>query len=87
MLVAERPQGSFTRQLQLGDTVDSENVQATYATGLHLSLPTRRLPSRAGFKCRPRGSERQSRRGRDGGIGEPSGESTQAIRREKVTLL
>ncbi len=28
VLVAERPQGSFTRQLQLGDTVDSENVQA-----------------------------------------------------------
>ena len=28
------------RQLQLGDTVDSENVQATYADGvLHLTLP------------------------------------------------
>ncbi len=40
MLVAERPQGGFTRQLQLGDTVDAENVQATYADGvLHLSLP------------------------------------------------
>jgi HSP20 family protein len=40
VLVAERPQGSFTRQLQLGDTVDSENVQATYADGvLHLTLP------------------------------------------------
>ena len=40
MLVAERPQGSFTRQLQLGDTVDSENVQARYADGvLHLTLP------------------------------------------------
>ena len=51
VLVAERPQGSFTRQLQLGDTVDSENVQATYADAvgtlvrsiadgvLHLTLP------------------------------------------------
>jgi HSP20 family protein len=40
VLVAERPQGSFTRQLQLGDTVDSENVQARYADGvLHLTLP------------------------------------------------
>jgi HSP20 family protein len=43
VLVAERPQGSFTRQLQLGDTVDSENVQATYADGvLHLTLPITR---------------------------------------------
>ena len=40
VLVAERPQGNFTRQLQLGDTVDSENVQARYADGvLHLTLP------------------------------------------------
>ena len=40
VLMAERPQGSFTRQLQLGDTVDSENVQARYADGvLHLTLP------------------------------------------------
>jgi HSP20 family protein len=40
VLVAERPQGGFTRQLQLGDTVDVENVQATYADGvLHLTLP------------------------------------------------
>ena len=40
VLVAERPQGSFTRQLQLGDTVDAENVQARYADGvLHLTLP------------------------------------------------
>jgi HSP20 family protein len=40
VLVAERPQGSFTRQLQLGDTVDAANVQATYADGvLHLTLP------------------------------------------------
>jgi HSP20 family protein len=40
VVIAERPQGSFTRQLQLGDTVDSENVQARYADGvLHLTLP------------------------------------------------
>ena len=39
VLVAERPQEA-SRQLQLGDTVDSENVQATYADGvLHLTLP------------------------------------------------
>jgi HSP20 family protein len=40
VLVAERTQGSFTRQLQLGDTVDTENVQASYADGvLHLTVP------------------------------------------------
>ena len=40
VLVAERPQGSFTRQLQLGENVDVENVQATYTDGvLRLTLP------------------------------------------------
>jgi HSP20 family protein len=40
VLIAERPQGTFTRQLQLGDTVDTENIQASYADGvLHLTLP------------------------------------------------
>ena len=40
VLIAERPQGTFTRQLQLGDTVDTENIQASYGDGvLHLTLP------------------------------------------------
>jgi|tagenome__1003787_1003787.scaffolds.fasta_scaffold20723504_2 HSP20 family protein len=40
VVIAERPQGSFTRQLQLGDTVDSENIQASYGDGvLHLTIP------------------------------------------------
>lgn len=40
VLVAERPQGSFTRQLQLGDTLDTENVQASSTNGvLHLIIP------------------------------------------------
>jgi HSP20 family protein len=40
VLIAERPQGTFTRQLQLGDTVDAENIQASYGDGvLHLTLP------------------------------------------------
>jgi len=33
VLIAERPQGTFTRQLQLGDTVDAENIQATDSVG------------------------------------------------------
>jgi len=40
VVVVERPQGSFTRQLALGEGVDSENLTADYADGvLHLSIP------------------------------------------------
>jgi len=40
VIVAERPQGSFTRQLSLGEGVDSENLTAAYADGvLHLTIP------------------------------------------------
>jgi len=40
MLVAERPQGSFTRQLFLGEGLDAERVQATYHDGvLTLMIP------------------------------------------------
>ena len=41
VLVAERSQGTFTRQLQLGEAVDAQNVQATYTNGvLCLTIPT-----------------------------------------------
>jgi len=40
VIVAERSQGSFTRQLSLGEGVDSENLTAAYADGvLHVTLP------------------------------------------------
>jgi HSP20 family protein len=40
VIVAERPQGSFTRQLSLGEGVDSENLTAEYADGvLHVTIP------------------------------------------------
>ena len=40
VIVAERPQGSFTRQLTLGEGVDSENLTAGYADGvLHVTIP------------------------------------------------
>ena len=42
VLVAERPQGSFTRRLVLGEGLDSEQVQAEYADGvLHLTIPVK----------------------------------------------
>ncbi len=40
VLVAERPQGTFARQLSLGEAVDSENLTAGYADGvLHVTIP------------------------------------------------
>jgi HSP20 family protein len=40
VVVAERPQGSFSRQLVLGEGLDSERVQAEYSDGvLHLTVP------------------------------------------------
>ena len=40
VIVAERPQGTFTRQFALGEGVDSEKLSADYAGGvLHLTIP------------------------------------------------
>ena len=40
VIAAERPQGSFTRQLTLGEGADSENLTAGYADGvLHVTIP------------------------------------------------
>lgn len=40
VLVAERPQGSFTRQLQIGEALDAQSITASYSNGvLHLTIP------------------------------------------------
>ncbi|MEY2433163.1 MAG: hypothetical protein QOC92_2888 [Acidimicrobiaceae bacterium] len=40
MLVGERPQGTFSRQLFLGETLDTDRIDADYADGvLTLRLP------------------------------------------------
>ena len=40
VIVAERSEGSFARQLSLGEGVDSENLTAEYADGvLHVAIP------------------------------------------------
>jgi HSP20 family protein len=40
MLVAERPQGSFSRQLFLGETLDADRIQADHSNGvLTLRVP------------------------------------------------
>ncbi len=42
ILVRERTQGTFTRQLFLGESLDSESVQANYSNGvLTLTIPVR----------------------------------------------
>ncbi len=40
LLVAERPQGTFSRQLFLGETLDTERINANYSDGvLRLEIP------------------------------------------------
>lgn len=40
MLVGERPQGTFSRQLFLGESLDTDRIEATYTDGvLSLRLP------------------------------------------------
>lgn len=40
IVAAERPQGSFSRQLTLGDAVDPDHLTAAYADGvLHVTIP------------------------------------------------
>jgi HSP20 family protein len=42
MLVSERPAGTFTRQLFLGETLDTEHIQADYSAGvLTIAIPVR----------------------------------------------
>src|SRR5690348_3017046 len=42
MIVAERPSGTFTRQVFLGETLDAENIAADHAAGvLTLTIPVR----------------------------------------------
>jgi HSP20 family protein len=42
MIVAERPYGTYTRQVFLGETLDAEHIGADYASGvLTLTIPVR----------------------------------------------
>ena len=53
MQVAERPLGVFSRQLFLGDTLDSERISAHYDAGvLTLRIPSPRRRSRARSRSR-----------------------------------
>ncbi len=40
VIVSERPQGTYSRQIFLGDTLDADNIQANYESGvLTLTIP------------------------------------------------
>jgi HSP20 family protein len=42
MIIAERPSGTFSRQVFLGDTLDAEHIAADYTAGvLTLTIPVR----------------------------------------------
>jgi HSP20 family protein len=42
MIIAERPSGTFSRQLLLGEALDTEHITAAYAAGvLTLKIPVR----------------------------------------------
>ena len=60
IVVSERPQGSFTRQLFLSDALDTENINATYDQGvLTLELPVaeQAKPRRIQISASGRGPE------------------------------
>jgi HSP20 family protein len=89
VLVAERPQGSFTRQLQLGDTVDAENIQASYADGvLNLTVPMTQAAQKRRVQVQSAGSgqrqitvEGESTESTDQSAGSDSGSQTDNTQR------
>jgi HSP20 family protein len=54
MLVSERPQGTFTRQLFLGDTLDADRIEAEYESGvltLRIPIAERAKPRKVEIKA------------------------------------
>jgi len=60
VLLAERPQGTFTRQLQVGDALDTGKVAATYDNGvLLLTIPMAESAQPRRIEVQTGGSGRQ----------------------------
>jgi HSP20 family protein len=54
VLVAERPTGTFTRQLFLGDTLDTDRIDASYEAGvltLRIPVAEQAKPRRIQISC------------------------------------
>ena len=80
VLVAERPQGGFTRQLQVGDSLDLENVEASYTDGvLRLRIPLAKAaqPRRIRVQHVP-GGDQDAARAATGGDG-PGGDQGETV--------
>ena len=65
MIIAERPQGTFSRQLFLGDTLDGDNIEADYASGvltLRIPVAERAKPRRVAVNNGEAGSNGERQR-------------------------
>lgn len=61
MIAAERPRGMFSRQLILGDTLDTDNIAAHYDTGvLTLKIPVAAQAKPRKISIGSRGENRQA---------------------------
>ena len=79
VMIAERPQGSFTRQLQMSDSLDTENIEASHGDGvLHLDIPMaqRAQPRRVQVKTDSGGRRRVTVEGETDESASASGMST-----------
>jgi HSP20 family protein len=61
MVAAERPRGVFSRQLFLGDTLDTERIEASYSAGvLTLRVPVAEKAKPRKISINSNGHERQA---------------------------
>ncbi|MFQ4150627.1 Hsp20 family protein [Arthrobacter sp. LAPM80] len=61
MLASQRPRGVFSRQLVLGENLDTENIQASYDTGvLNLRIPVAERAKPRKIAITTRDDERQA---------------------------
>ncbi len=70
MLIAERPHGTFSRQLFLGESLDTERIAATYVDGvLRLRIPVaeKAKPRRVNIAVGDAGAEAIEARSTDAG--------------------
>jgi HSP20 family protein len=61
MVAAERPRGVFSRQLFLGDTLDTERIEASYSSGvLTLKVPVAEKAKPRKISINSNGHDRQA---------------------------
>ena len=61
MIAAERPRGVFSRQLILGDNLDTEHIAASYASGvLTLQIPVAEAAKPRKIAIASKGPDRQA---------------------------